>query len=111
MAIKTITILEDDLDGTEAEETITFTLDGTAYEIDLNAAHAEELRTAIAPYAKAGRKTKDSRHSAKRTVASSHQAATAEVRAWAQSEGLPVSARGRIQADILDKYKAHVVHG
>ncbi|CAN7464402.1 Lsr2 family protein [Pseudarthrobacter oxydans] len=112
MAIKTITILEDDLDGSKAEETLTFTLDGTAYEIDLNADHAEELRSILSPYAKAGRKLKNSARSAKRTAASSHQPTAAEVRTWAQTQGLPVSIRGRVQADILDKYRvANLIHG
>ena len=106
MAIKTITILEDDLDGTEAEETITFTIDGVTYEIDLNATHAEELRTAIAPYAKAGRKTKGSTRRSKRPGNQETQINTAEVREWAKKQGLPVSGRGRVQADIIEKYKA-----
>lgn len=105
MAIKTITILEDDLDGTAAEETITFTLDRAAYEIDLNDTHAEELRSIIGPYAEAGRKLRNSR-SAKRRAVASAQPTAAEVREWAQNQGLPVSGRGRVQAEIIEKYKA-----
>jgi hypothetical protein len=56
VAIKLIRILEDDLDGTDASETLTFSLDGLHYEIDLNTEHAQELRTILAHYIVAGRK-------------------------------------------------------
>ncbi|MDP9696140.1 UNVERIFIED_ORG: hypothetical protein J2X79_003719 [Arthrobacter globiformis] len=36
MAQKRVVILEDDLDGSEASETMKFGLDGREYEIDLN---------------------------------------------------------------------------
>ena len=42
-------VLEDDLDGSVADETVTFALDGVTYEIDLNAKNAGELRDALAP--------------------------------------------------------------
>ena len=56
MAQKVQTLFVDDLDGSEAEGTIRFGLDGASYEIDLSADHAEELRSMLAPYAKAGRR-------------------------------------------------------
>ena len=37
----------DDLDGSAAEGTVLFGLDGTEYEIDLNTRHAQELRDAL----------------------------------------------------------------
>lgn len=106
MAIRRITILEDDLDGGHADEAITFTLDGAAYEIDLNTENATTLRAALAPYAKAGRKVRASSRASKRTTTNSSEATTAEVRSWAQEQGLSVNTRGRIQADVLDKYRA-----
>ena len=48
MAQKVQVLLVDDLDGSEASSTISFGLDGTDYEIDLNASHAAELRAALA---------------------------------------------------------------
>lgn len=105
MVIRRITVLEDDLYGGHADETIAFTLDGTAYEIDLNTENAKELRAALAPYAKAGRKLKAPSGASKRATPNSG-ATTAQVRSWAQEQGLPVSTRGRIQAEILDKYQA-----
>jgi len=56
MAQKIQTLFVDDLDGSDAEGTVRFGLDGTHYEIDLSTAHAEELRSVLAPYARAGRK-------------------------------------------------------
>ncbi len=57
MAQKVQTLLIDDLDGGEAESTVRFGLDGTEYEIDLSAEHAEALRKALGPYVNAARRT------------------------------------------------------
>jgi len=65
MAQKIQTLFVDDLDGSEAEGTVRFGLDGAHYEIDLSTAHAEELRSALAPYARAGRKVTSQRVSCK----------------------------------------------
>ena len=48
MAQKIKALLIDDLDGSEAECTVRFGLDGTDYEIDLNAEHAQALRDTLA---------------------------------------------------------------
>ncbi|UKA55151.1 Lsr2 family protein [Arthrobacter sp. FW305-BF8] len=103
---KTVVILEDDLDGSEATETVRFAVDGTEYEIDLNEAHATELRQAFSRFADAARKTSGGRGRpiARRTPASVIDAKT--VRLWAIDNGLQVNTRGRIQADIVEKYQA-----
>lgn len=103
MARKIQVILEDDLSGGEADETVSFGLDGVSYEIDLSARNADKLRHALQPYVEAGRKT--SRRTSGR--ASSRGAGNAgEIRAWAEANGVPVSARGRISADIVAQYEA-----
>ena len=56
MAQKIQTLFVDDLDGSAAEGTVRFGLDGADYEIDLNAAHARELRDALARYVGAARR-------------------------------------------------------
>lgn len=56
MAQKVHIVLEDDLDGSEATETVSFALDGATYEIDLNDDHAAQLREALAVYVGHGRK-------------------------------------------------------
>ena len=61
MAQKVQIILEDDLDGGEADETVSFALDGTSYEIDLNEANATKMREALAPYVGHARKVTGSR--------------------------------------------------
>lgn len=105
MATKLITVLEEDLDGTEAEETVSFQLDDTTYEIDLNATHSAELRSILGPYIEAGRKQRSSA-TAKRTTAWTSGPTTAQVRAWAQEQGIKVNDRGRVGADLLAQYAA-----
>jgi nucleoid-associated protein Lsr2 len=55
VAQKIRVLLIDDLDGSEADATVRFGLDGVEYEIDLSAEHAEELRTTLAPFVGAAR--------------------------------------------------------
>ncbi|MDA5286632.1 histone-like nucleoid-structuring protein Lsr2 [Streptomyces sp. NPDC054904] len=109
MAQKVQVLLVDDLDGGEADETVTFALDGKTYEIDLTTANAEKLRGLLDPYAKSGRRT-GGRASAGRTkgraAASSGSPDTAEIRAWAKAQGLSVNDRGRVPAEIREAYEA-----
>ena len=58
MAQKVQTLFVDDLDGSEAQGTVRFGLDGTEYEIDLNAKHASACRNALARYVAAGRRVR-----------------------------------------------------
>jgi hypothetical protein len=94
----------DDIDGTEAEGTIRFGLGGTDYEIDLNKKHADQFAKAIDPYIAAARKVASSRRSARGTRASRHDQSA--VRAWARAQGIKISDRGRIPADVLAQYQA-----
>lgn len=103
MAKRVITTLEDDLDGTEANETIRFSIDGADYEIDLNEAHAQELRQAIGKYASVARRSAGRPRSAARPAGSSD---TKAARAWAIANGIPVSARGRIHSEVMERYAA-----
>ncbi|MGI8870770.1 MAG: histone-like nucleoid-structuring protein Lsr2, partial [Mycobacteriales bacterium] len=57
MARKVITLLEDDIDGGDAAESIEFSLDGSNYFIDLNEQNAIKLREALAPFVAAARRT------------------------------------------------------
>jgi hypothetical protein len=100
-------ILEDDLEGGEADETVQFSLDGKDYEIDLSTANAEKLREALRPYTAAGRKagrTTQARNTGAR--ASKSDPDTAKIRAWAKENGHPVSDRGRIHQSVKDAYYA-----
>ena len=64
MAQKVHIVLVDDLDGTEATETVSFGLDGTSYEIDLNDKNAAALRDALAGYVGHARKVSGARRGA-----------------------------------------------
>jgi hypothetical protein len=111
MAQRIVVQLVDDLDGTSltdgAGSTVSFALDGTSYEIDLSQANAQRLRDALAEYISAARKV-GSRSTAKRggggRSASSVNAAV--VREWARTQGLQVSERGRVSADVIEAYNA-----
>jgi Lsr2 len=108
MAQKVQTFLIDDLDGSDAEGTVFFGLDGTQYEIDLSTGHGKELRTALARYIDAGRKVTGASRRAgqngRKTPASSNS--NTEVRTWAKTQGLEVKERGRVSAEILAQYRA-----
>ncbi len=111
MAQKIETLFIDDLDGSEAEGTVRFGLDGTEYEIDLNGEHAQALRDALAPYVNAARRAgggatrRPTRASGgRRTSASGLN--TTEVREWAKAQGIEVKDRGRVPAELVVKFKA-----
>ena len=105
MAQKVNIILVDDLDGSDASETVTFGLDGTTYEIDLNEKNATALRDALAGYVGHARKVTSSRGRKAKSSASSGPSA-AELRDWARSNGYEVSDRGRVPAEVRDAFDA-----
>ncbi len=98
--------LTDDLTGGDADETVVFGLDGRTYEIDLSEKNASALRKALERYVAAGR-TSAATRPGRRGGASSHKSGAVDpkaVRAWANDQGIAVSARGRIPSVILEKY-------
>jgi len=108
VAQKVQTLFIDDLDGSVAEGTVRFGLDGTEYEIDLNAEHAQALRDALERYISAARRAGNS---ARRPVRSGRKAPasglnTIEVREWAKAQGIDVKDRGRVPAELVVKFKA-----
>ena len=111
MAQEVVVTLTDDLDGSAADETVTFALDGTNYEIDLNAKNAASLRKALDRYVASARRA-GSPNGARRGRSSGRRATRAAdvdpkaVRLWAQEQGLEISSRGRIPAEIIDRYNA-----
>jgi len=94
----------DDIDGSEAEGTVRFGFDGVDYEIDLNKKHADQLAKAIGPYIEAARKVSPARRAARGARTARHD--QSDVRAWARAQGLKVSDRGRIPAEVLGKYES-----
>lgn len=106
MAQRVHIVLEDDIDGGTAEETVTFALDGTTYEIDLSKSNASKLRDELAPYVAAARRSssRGSRKSTRGRGSSGPNAA--EIREWARSHGHEVSDRGRVPAEVRSAYDA-----
>jgi len=98
-------VITDDLDGSEGADTVRFALDGVNYEIDLSDQNRERLEGDLAPFIAAARRA--SRDRGRRTTrAASASVDRAAVRAWAREEGLTISERGRISAEIIRQYEA-----
>jgi len=108
MAQKVKVLLIDDIDGSDADETVSFAVDGVSYEIDLNAANAAELRDALARWIGHARKSGGRRTPARRSAAASSSSGgdTGPIREWARANGYKVSDRGRIPADVREAYTA-----
>jgi hypothetical protein len=105
MATRIEVALEDDLDGGPADETLRFAIGGTEYEIDLSKKNAKTFRKGLAPFTEHARKAgPGQRRRPART--SSARDRSADIRAWAKANGIPVSDRGRIPASIAEQYQA-----
>lgn len=108
MAQQTIVTLVDDLDGSEANQTVEFGLDGVSYEIDLSEPNAAKLRDALAGYVSHARRTGGRRRGAGRPAGGARPGVDREqnaaIREWARKRGMKVSDRGRIPAEVLESY-------
>jgi hypothetical protein len=102
----------DDVDGGEAEGTVRFGLDGTDYEIDLNAKNAAALRKGLAKYIDSARRAPGAPRRPGRSgrQAGDGAADSTAVRVWAKSQGIEVKDRGRVPSDIVEKFKAAKGH-
>jgi hypothetical protein len=113
MAKQVVTLLTDDLDGSEASRTVEFGLDGVNYTIDLSDKNAGKLRKALEPYigagTRVGRGGVDRRGAARgrgtpaagRTNRDQNQA----IRVWAAKNGFDVSERGRIPTSVVEAFE------
>jgi hypothetical protein len=111
VAQKVQTLFIDDIDGGEADGTVRFALDGTEYEIDLNAKHTEGLRSALGKYVSHARKVGSASRRGGRAAGRGARAAgsalnTTEIRNWAREQGYDIKDRGRVPADLVAKYQA-----
>ena len=108
MAQKVHSSLVDDLDGSAADQTVKFGLDGAEYQIDLSKANADKLRNLLAPYLGHGRRVGGRRSPGRRGGGRGATSETAQIREWAKANGHKVSDRGRIPAPVVEAYhKAH----
>lgn len=119
MAKKVVQLVEfiDDMDGSEVSEsdieTIAFTWDGAAYEIDLKPANAKKFAAAVKPYVDSARRAR--RGSSSHSGGSSRRAGGGSgrskdqlqaIRDWATSQGYEVAPRGRIKAEVIEAFDA-----
>ncbi len=101
-------VLEDDLDGSSADETVTFGLDGATYEIDLSAKNAAKLRDAFAPYVGVARRaqTRQTRRQGRSSRQGAGGTKASDIREWARANGYQVSERGRVSAEVRSAYES-----
>jgi hypothetical protein len=111
MAQKVQVLLVDDVDGGQADETVTFGLDGVTYEIDLSEAHAKSLRDALGTWLGHARKVGAARPGPKPRASAGRPRGGVTgldlqaVRAWARNNGFQVSDRGRVSSQVLSAYE------
>jgi hypothetical protein len=107
VARTTVVKLIDDLDGSEAVVTVSFSFREDSYEIDLSASNAERFGSVLRPYVDHARRVKGPTPLTKRKSSASglSKEELARVRAWALAEGIQINAAGRVAKSILEKYR------
>ncbi|MFT8394804.1 histone-like nucleoid-structuring protein Lsr2 [Propionibacterium sp.] len=104
MARNVKVVLTDDIDGSEASQTVGFGLDGVTYEIDLSDENASKLRDALAEWVGNARRVSGRKSTGRRSGGSSSGDA-AQIREWAHANGHEVPLRGRIPKDVRQAYE------
>jgi hypothetical protein len=105
MAQKITVELDDDLDGGPADETVRFGLGDAEYEIDLSKKNAAAFRRKLAPFIEHARKAGQGQRRRPRRTTSNRERGES-IRAWAKSQGIAVSDRGRIPGRVVEQYEA-----
>lgn len=95
-------------DETPGTETVTFALDGSSYEIDVCEPHGRQLREAFAPFVGAARRSagRSARAGGRRRGRHGGSSEAAQIREWARGQGLAVPERGRVPAELAERYAA-----
>jgi hypothetical protein len=108
MAQKVQVMLLCDLDdgNVDAEETLLFSLGNAAYEVDVCAKHAQQIRDGLQPFVAQARKTGATSSSRRRQRTAGSRQETAGIRSWAKDQGIQVNERGRIPASVVKEYEA-----
>lgn len=106
MAQRVQILLEDDLDHSEAAETVTFALDGVNYEIDLSTENASKLRDDLATWTGHARKLRGTRRTApaRTSGAAAGREDLNKMREWGRGNGFKVSDRGRVSGELQEAY-------
>jgi hypothetical protein len=121
MARREIVVLEDDIDGSKADETIKFALDGVIFEIDLHMEHATELRGSFAKWTQRARRVGRLNGQAPQVPAQARRtggrpayrdkAQNRAIRDWAKRKGYDISDRGVIPERYIDEFNAEAGRG
>ncbi len=110
MAQRVVVQLDCDVDGKSGAdvETVSFGYEGTSYELELCAKHRQKLADALTELVGSARRVgaPKGRVTKARSRPASQRAENGEIRAWAAANGIKVSERGRIAADVIEKYRA-----
>ena len=115
MAQQTTVRFIDDLDGSDAVGTVSFSLENRAYEIDLSDENTDKLHDVLAPFIEhgrqvsgraAGRGRRGQSQSSEKKPARSNREETAAIREWARAHGHKVNDRGRISKSVIEAYQA-----
>jgi hypothetical protein len=106
VAQKITVTLEDDLDGSPADGTLRFGLEGAEYEIDLSQNNADTLRAALGPFIGHARRVTSAEPARRGGRTPPARQRSASIRAWAKEHGIAVSERGRIPASVAEQYEA-----
>jgi hypothetical protein len=110
VAQKVVREFIDDIDGSVAERTFTFAVDGTSYEIDLSSENIAEFKSAIGGFIESARKVKNTSNSRGQRGTSAtnlpkRRGHLNDVREWARKNGYNVSGRGRVSAEVLAAFE------
>lgn len=115
VASRTITVLTDDFDGKELKpgegQTVSFSVGRTQYQLDLSDKNAEKFYDALKPYTEKAQKVGRTNIGSQSAGAGAGRSASSgvdkrAVRAWAASNNIELSSRGRIPANIIEQYRA-----
>jgi len=105
MATRTIVELIDDLDGSKAEVTLHFAVEGVEYEIDLAKTNETVFYDALRPFFAAARRTNKPAPSPKRSRGANRDYDPVKVREWAKTQGIELGERGRIPGNVIQAYQ------
>jgi Lsr2 len=98
-------VVTDDIDGSAGAGPVVFGYQNVFYEIDLGPKNKARFADELAPFISAARRA--SRGTApRRTRTAADRLDRAAIRTWAHEQGLAISDRGRLSAEIISKYRA-----
>jgi hypothetical protein len=106
VATQTMTKLVDDLDGSTAERTVTFSWDGHTFEIDLSKKNISALDNALKPYVNAARRVRGGANRGTGRRGPGKRSSMPDIREWARAHGHEISDRGRIPVAVVEAYEA-----